>query len=233
MKGDTPFKSWEGRCYRPFWGGVARFSCDSRANPGKRNATECSVTVRRDRITVAVEPLRHLDNIFLCAGTTPNFEKKRSENAWVNENLPCGFPSIPGIAPRVAPRIVVFALHVRRHSENGISHSENYFLNSESCSENTLERSQSSENSLFTPRAFFLKLGWSPGFWNMTQNASKQGKFDGFAAILLFIFVPCMWELGFQNDSPPKMFTFPIWKCLLRFFLFWNHLTRLKITSGI
>ena len=50
------------------------------------------------------------------------------------------------------------------HSENGISHSENQFLNSESCSENTPELSESSENGLFTPRAFFLKLGWSPGF---------------------------------------------------------------------
>ena len=53
---------------------------------------------------------------------------------------------------------------VRRHSENRISYSENCFLNSESCSENALELSQSSENGLFTPRAFFLKLGCSPGF---------------------------------------------------------------------
>ena len=53
---------------------------------------------------------------------------------------------------------------VRRPSENGISHSENYFLNSKSSSENTPERSQSSENSFFTPRAFFLKLGSPPGF---------------------------------------------------------------------
>ena len=34
-----------------------RFSCDTPPNPGKRNATECSVTVQRDRITVAVGPL--------------------------------------------------------------------------------------------------------------------------------------------------------------------------------
>ena len=34
----------------------------------------------------------------------------------------------------------------------------------ESCSENTPERSQSFENGLFTPRAFFLKLGWSGCF---------------------------------------------------------------------
>ena len=53
---------------------------------------------------------------------------------------------------------------VRGHSENGISYSENGIFNSESCSENTPELSESSENGLFTPRAFFLKLGWSPGF---------------------------------------------------------------------
>ena len=57
---------------------------------------------------------------------------------------------------------------VRCHSENGISYSENGISNSESCSENTPELSESSENGLFTPRAFFLKLGWSPGFWLTT-----------------------------------------------------------------
>ena len=40
----------------------------------------------------------------------PQFLKKRSENAGANENLSCAFPKIPGIAPRVAPRIVAFAL---------------------------------------------------------------------------------------------------------------------------
>ena len=35
----------------------------------------------------------------------------------------------------------------------------------------------------------------------MTLNASKQGKLDSFAAILLFIVLPCMRGLGFQNDS--------------------------------
>ena len=98
----------------------------------------------------------------------PQFLKKRSsENAWANENLSCGFPSIPGFVPGVAPRIVVFstAQVVRCHSENGISYSENSFLNSESCSESAPERSQSSKNGLFTPWAFFLKWGWSAGFW--------------------------------------------------------------------
>ena len=47
--------------------------------------------------------------------------KKRSENAGANENLSGGFAAIPGIAPRVAPRIVgfVFDQVVRGHSENG------------------------------------------------------------------------------------------------------------------
>ena len=45
-----------------------------------------------------------------------------------------------------------YAQVVRCHSENGISHSENQFLNSESCSEDTPELSESSENGLFTPR---------------------------------------------------------------------------------
>ena len=43
------------------------------------------------------------------AGTT-QFLKKRSKNGGANENLSYGFPSIPGIAPGVAPRIVVFVL---------------------------------------------------------------------------------------------------------------------------
>ena len=45
-------------------------------------------------------------------------------------------------------------------------------LSSEGCSENTPELVESSENGLFTPRAFFLKLGWSPGFrdWRQIQS---------------------------------------------------------------
>ena len=37
---------------------------------------------------------------------------------------------------------------------------------------------------------------------NMTPNASKQGKFGSLGAMFLFIFLPCMWELGFQKESP-------------------------------
>ena len=40
----------------------------------------------------------------------PQFSKGRSENAGANENLSCGFPPIPGIAPRVAPRIAALVL---------------------------------------------------------------------------------------------------------------------------
>ena len=46
-----------------------------------------------------------------CAGRgPPQFSKKRSENEGANENLSGGFAAIPGIAPRVAPRIVGFVL---------------------------------------------------------------------------------------------------------------------------
>ena len=51
------------------------------------------------------------------------------------------------------------------HSENRILYSENGISNSESCSEHTPELSETSENGLFTPRAFFLKLGSSPDLW--------------------------------------------------------------------
>ena len=37
---------------------------------------------------------------------------------------------------------------------------------------------------------------------NMTPNASKQGKFGSLGAICLFIFLPCMWGLGLQKNSP-------------------------------
>ena len=35
----------------------------------------------------------------------------------------------------------------------------------------------------------------------MTPNASKQGNFGSLGAIFLFIFLPCMWGLGFQRES--------------------------------
>ena len=37
---------------------------------------------------------------------------------------------------------------------------------------------------------------------NMAQNASKQGIFDSYGAIFLFMFLSCMCGLGSQNESP-------------------------------
>ena len=39
---------------------------------------------------------------------------------------------------------------------------------------------------------------------NMTPNALEQGKFGSLGAIFLFIFLPCMWGLGLQKESPGK-----------------------------
>ena len=50
------------------------------------------------------------ENLNLMRRDHPNSWKKRSENAGANENLSGGFAAIPGIAPRVAPRIVGFVL---------------------------------------------------------------------------------------------------------------------------
>ena len=89
--------------------------------------------------------------LFLRAGTTPILEKTlrewmgqmkifhvgshqfRNRSGSCSEN--CGF--------RIAQVVGC-------HPENGISYSENGISNSESCSEKTPERSQSSENGLFT-----------------------------------------------------------------------------------
>ena len=38
----------------------------------------------------------------------------------------------------------------------------------------------------------------------MTPNASKQVKFGSLGAIFLFVFLPCMWGLGSQKESPIK-----------------------------
>ena len=63
------------------------------------------------------------------------------------------------------------------HSKNGISYSENGISN---CSENTPELSESSENDLFTPRAFFLKWGVVPRLLN--QDCLKFMKFSIFVS---------------------------------------------------
>ena len=67
------------------------------------------------------------DSSFLARGDHPVL-KKRSEDGGANENLSCGFPSIPGIAPGVAPRIVVFVLLLKSWDaipRMGISYPEN------------------------------------------------------------------------------------------------------------
>ena len=65
-----------------------------------------------------------------------------------------------GIAPGVAPRIVVFVL---LESWDALPRMEFRIPRMEdSCSENTPELSQSSENGLFAPRAFFPEIGVVP-----------------------------------------------------------------------
>ena len=58
---------------------------------------------------------RHM-TINLAPGDHPNSRIKRSENVGANENLSCGFPSIPGIAPGVAPRITGFVFLKSRNA---------------------------------------------------------------------------------------------------------------------
>ena len=62
---------------------------------------------------------------------------------------------------RESPRELLRELWFSHHSANGISHAKNYFQNSESCSENTPELSQSSENGLFT-QSVFPEIGVVP-----------------------------------------------------------------------
>ena len=103
---------------------------------------------------------------FWRAGTTPILEKMLRERCGQMKILSCGVPVNSGNRSGSCSENCGFRIAqvVGCHSENGISHSKNGILNSESCSEHTPELSESSENGLFTPRAFFLKLGWSPGF---------------------------------------------------------------------
>ena len=96
---------------------------------------------------------------FWCAGTTVTLilKKKNSENLGWN----FGARSIPRVAPRVASRI-------------GFSHKFRSWVpfrellremhqNSESCS----------ENGLFTPRAFFCKIGVVPRFLNTAESLAE------------------------------------------------------------
>ena len=95
-----------------------------------------------------------------CAGTTPILEKtlrecwgKWESFMWVSIKSGNRYGSC---SENCGVRI---AQVVRCHSENGISYSENGISNSENCPENTPELSESSENGLFTPRAFSWNWG--------------------------------------------------------------------------
>ena len=65
-----------------------------------------------------------------------------------------------------------------------------------------LSKTKISEMHRWPPPPTYKTKIWTKSGQNMAPNASKQGKLDSFAAIYLFIFLPCMWGLGLQNDSP-------------------------------
>ena len=92
-------------------------------------------------------------NFHSGAREPPQFLKKSSEN----ENISCGVPISGNRSAGSCPEDCGFRIAqvVGCHSENGNSYSENGISNSESCSEKIPELSESSENGLFTPRAFF------------------------------------------------------------------------------
>ena len=111
---------------------------------------------------------KQINNNYYYSGARgpPQFLKIRSENAGANENLSCGIPSIPGIAPGVAPRIMVFVL---LKSWDAIPRMAFRIPIMEFRIPRAAPRiprnSPRAPSGLFTPREFFLKLGWSPGFW--------------------------------------------------------------------
>ena len=97
-----------------------------------------------------------------CAGTTPILKKTLREwrGKWKSLMwLPINSGNRSGsCSENCGFRIAQVA---GCHSENGISYSE-------SCSENTPELSESSENGLFTPRAFFPEIGVVPRLLSFT-----------------------------------------------------------------
>ena len=145
-------------------------SCDSKVVGGQLPHRACVLsTTDQHRAWIPV---------FWCAGTTPILEKTLREcmGKW---NYFMGVPINSGNHSGSCSENCGFRIAqvVGSHSENGISYSENGILNSESCSENTPELSESSENVL-TPRAFFLKLGWSPRFWSINQACPRVTEID-------------------------------------------------------
>ena len=82
-----------------------------------------------------------LDGLLSGVRGAPQFLKKTlREMQGQMKILRVGFAAIPGITPRAESENCGFRIAqvVRRHSENGISYSENSFPNSESCSEEYL-----------------------------------------------------------------------------------------------
>ena len=141
--------------------------------------------------------------LFFHAGTTPILEKKLRECRgkwksfmWVPINSEnCSGSCSENYAFRIAQV-------VRCHSENGISHSENRFLNSESWSENTPELSESSENGLFTPRAFFLasdlfsclsKRSWAVVGVARTEDLSVSRWHQKQCLVMPPVLLACRW----------------------------------------
>ena len=160
-------------------------------------STEMSIVTKPLFFIVFVDPTSGQKSpISWRAGTTPILEKTLWEcmGEWKS------FVRVPINSGRCSESCGCrTAQVVGCHSENGISYSENGISNSESCSENAPELSESSENGLFTPRtAFFLKLGWSPGFWkilnkkeqlvraSMTRRRGRPWPNGGFRKTLVF-----------------------------------------------
>ena len=93
----------------------------------------------------------------------PQFLKKTSENVWANEIFDLGSHQF---RESLQELLREFCFSHCTSCETPFREWDfafrEFFLNSESCSENTPEPSQSSENGLFTPRAFFSRNWGGP-----------------------------------------------------------------------
>ena len=131
--------------------------CILRLNPSKHSSH-----------LICVAPKRRKELIFLARGDHPNSRKKPPRIQGQMKFL-VRVPTNSGNRSGSCSENCGFhiAQVVRRHSESGISYSENYFLNSESCSENTPELSQGSENGLSLRECFSRNWGVSQAceFW--------------------------------------------------------------------
>ena len=106
----SPFQFGAFRCKAGLMPGVRFVSLLSGRSSTRieRNATFCAGGGGAGMCLLQKTQKRVSDT--LVRGGPPQFSKKRSENEGANENLSGGFAAIPGIAPRVAPRIVGFVL---------------------------------------------------------------------------------------------------------------------------